>query len=129
MFFRVFWLVSMVFQVRFMVFHGFWLVSMVFSSWFHGFSWFFVGFHGFSRWFHGFSWFLVGFHGFSRWFHDFSWFQVDFSCFFMFPGWYFMVFLQNVPAQTVSWPEDPAQVRRPEGGTGPSDLKRSVNLR
>ena len=32
-----------------------------------------------------------------------------------------MVFLQNVPAQTVSWPNDPVQVRRPEGGIGPSD--------
>ena len=33
MVFRGFWLVSMVFQVGFMVFHGFWSVSMVF----HGF--------------------------------------------------------------------------------------------
>ena len=39
----------------FMVFHGFWLVSMVFQ----------VGFMVFG-WFHDFSWFLVGFHGFSR---------------------------------------------------------------
>ena len=31
-----------------------------------------------------------------------------------------MVFLQKVPAQTVSWPNDPVQVRRPEGGIGPS---------
>ena len=30
-----------------------------------------------------------------------------FSYFFMVPGWFFMVFLQNVPAQTVSWPNDP----------------------
>ena len=43
-----------------------------------------------------------------------------FSWFFMVPGWFFMVFLQYVPAQTVSWPDDPIQVRRPEGGIGPS---------
>ena len=38
--FSWFWLVSMVFQVGFMVFHGFWLVSMVFQGGFmvfHGF--------------------------------------------------------------------------------------------
>ena len=40
-----------------------------------------------------FSWFQVGFHGF-------SWFQVGSS-------WFFMVFLQNVPARTVFWPDDP----------------------
>ena len=30
-----------------------------------------------------------------------------FSWFLMVPGWFFMVFLQNVPAKTVSWPNDP----------------------
>ena len=35
----------------------------------------------------------------------------------------FMVFLQNVPAQTVSWPNDPVSVRRPEGFIGPSFFK------
>ena len=44
-----------------------------------------------------------------------------FSCFFMVPGWFFMVFLQSVPAQAVSWPNDPFWVRRLEGGIGPSD--------
>ena len=34
-----------------------------------------------------------------------------------------MVFLQSIPAQTVSWPNDPFQVRRPEGGIGPSLCK------
>ena len=34
-----------------------------------------------------------------------------------------MVFLENVPPQTVSWPNTPVQVRRPEGGIGPSDDK------
>ena len=34
-----------------------------------------------------------------------------------------MVFLQNVPAQTIFWPNDPVEVRRPEGGTGPSEYK------
>ena len=43
-----------------------------------------------------FSWFQVGFHGF-------SWFQVGSS-------WFFMVFLQNVPARTVSWPDDPVYI-------------------
>ena len=28
---------------------------------------------------------------------------------------------QNLPARTVSWPNDPVQVRRPKGGIGPSD--------
>ena len=28
---------------------------------------------------------------------------------------------QNLPAGTVSWPNDPVQVRRPKGGIGPSD--------
>ena len=31
-----------------------------------------------------------------------------------------MVFLQNVPARIVSWPDNPVKVRRPEGGIGPS---------
>ena len=28
---------------------------------------------------------------------------------------------QNLPARTVSWPNDPVQVRRPKGGIGPSE--------
>merc|ERR1739837_50245 len=65
-----FWLVSMVFQVGFMVFHGFWLVSMVFQVGFmvfHGFWLVSMGFQG------GFMVFmdLVGFNGFPRWFHGF----------------------------------------------------------
>ena len=70
-------------------------------------------FHGFFMICHGFSWFQVGF----------SWFFMvfyGFSCFFMVPGWFFMVFLQNVSDGTVSWPDDPVLVRRPEGGIGPS---------
>ena len=57
-----------------------------------------------------FSWFQVGF----------SWFQVGFSWFFTVPGWLFMVFLKNLPALTVSWPDNPVYVRGPEGGIGPS---------
>ena len=49
-------------------------------------------------------WFLVGFHGFS-WFQDGH--SVGFSWFFMVPGWSFMVFLENISARTVSWPDDP----------------------
>ena len=50
-----------------MVFHGFWLVSMVFQVGFMVFGWF--------PWvFEVVSWFSVGSHGFSRWFHDISWF-------------------------------------------------------
>ena len=30
---------------------------------------------------------------------------------------------KNVPAQTVSWPNDPVQVRRPEGGIAPRGCK------
>ena len=41
-----------------------------------------------------------------------------FSWFFMVQGWFFMVFIQNVPARTESWPNYP--VRRPEGSKGPS---------
>ena len=59
-------------------------------------------------------------------FHSFSWFL-------MVPGWSFMVFhgsrlvfLQTVPVQTVSWPNDPVYVRRPEGGIGPSKSKASM---
>ena len=40
--------------------------------------------------------------------------------------WFFMVFLQNVSARTVSWSDDPVEVRRPEGGIGPSILKQSL---
>ena len=97
----------------FMVFHGSRSVFMVpgwfscffmFPGWFFKapawFSWFFMVPGRFltvpGRFFMvpgRFSWFQVGFHGF-------SWFQVGSS-------WFFMVFLQNVPAQTVSWPHDP----------------------
>ena len=68
-------------------FSWFFMVPGWFFMVFHGFSWFFMVFHGF-------SWFQVGF---SWFFHVFSWFQVGFS----------MVFLQNVPAKNVSWPNDP----------------------
>ena len=64
---------------------------------FHVFSWFswffvvpdcfFMVFNGSRLVFHGFSWFFLVCHGFRL---------------------VFMVFLQNVPAQTVSWPNDPA---------------------
>ena len=69
-----------------LVFHSARLVFMVF----HGSRSVFMVFHG-SR--------LV-FHGSKSVFMFFSWFQVGSS-------WFFMVFLQNVPARTVSWPDDP----------------------
>ena len=47
-----------------------------------------------------FLWFLMVLGWFSMVTGRFSWF-------FMVSGWFFMVFLQNVPAQTVSWPNDP----------------------
>ena len=56
-FFYVFWLVSMVFQVGFMVFHGFWLVSMVF----HGFWLVSMNFQGGFMVFHGFWLVSMGF--------------------------------------------------------------------
>ena len=46
-----FWLVSMVFQVSFMVFHGFWLVSIVFQGGFMVFHGFWLVSMVFSRWF------------------------------------------------------------------------------
>ena len=52
----------------------------------------------------------VGFHGFSSFQVGFSWFFMVPGCFFMvFHGFrlVFMVFLQNIPPQTVSWPNDP----------------------
>ena len=78
------------------------------------------------------------FHGSRLSFHGFSWF-------FMVPGWFFMVFngsrlffhgfrlvfmvfLQNVPPQTVSWPNNSVLIRRPEGGIGPSYHKRMLSL-
>ena len=79
-----------------MIFHGFWLVSMVFQG--------------------SFMVFMV--------FGWFPWFFMVPGWFFMDPGWFFMVFLQNIPAQTVSWPDLPVWVRRPEGGIGPSDKKK-----
>ena len=39
-----------------------------------------------------------------------------------------MVFLENVPPQTVFWPNDPVKVRRPKGGIGPS-VKKSCKIR
>ena len=79
-----------------MVFHGFWLVSMIFQGGF-------MVFHGLLL--------VLG------WFSCFSWFQIGFSWFLMVPGWFFMVFhgfrlvfmvfLENVPPQTVSWPNNP----------------------
>ena len=56
----VFWMVSMVFQGGFMVFHGFWLVSMVFQGGFmdfHGFWLVSMVFQGGFVVFHGF-WFV-----------------------------------------------------------------------
>ena len=56
----VFWLVSMVFQGSFMVFHGFWLVSMVFKGGFMVFYVFWLVsmvFQGGFMVFHGFGWF------------------------------------------------------------------------
>ena len=48
----------------------------------------------------GFSWlFMV-----PGWF---TWFQVGFLWIFMVLGLFFMVFLQNLPAKTVSWPHNP----------------------
>ena len=41
---------------------------------------------------------------------QFLWFFMvpgRFSWIFMVPGWLFMFFLENVPAQSVSWPYDP----------------------
>ena len=70
------------------------------------FSWFRVGFHDSGlvfKVFHGFMLVFCGsrsvfivFHGSRLVFHGFPWFQVGFS-------W---VFLQNVPARNVSWPDD-----------------------
>ena len=76
------------------------------------FLWFFMVSYGSRSVFHGFSWFFMVFHGF-------SWF------FMVFHGSR-LVFLQNVPIQTVSWPNDPVYVRRPEGGIGPSKSKASM---
>ena len=111
------------------LFHGYLWFQVYFSllqvgfhsfSWFEvGFSWFQVGCNGFS-WFQvGFSWFLVSFHGswsvyfffmVPGWFFMvpgwLSWFFMVPGWFFMVPGRFFMVFLQNVPAQTVSWPDE-----------------------
>ena len=119
-------LVFIVFHDFGLVFHGSWSVVMV-PGWF---SWFLVGFHSFhssrlvfhcsklvfhaSRLFfmvfHCSSSVFKVFHGSMLVFHGFLWlFMVPgwFSWFFMVPGCFFMVFLQNVPAQTVSWPNDP----------------------
>ena len=54
----------------------------------------------------------------------FLWLYMVPSCFFMVSGWFF---LQNVPAQIVSWPDDPVEVRRPEGGIGPIIFKGEGN--
>ena len=66
-------------------------------------GWFFMVFHGSRSVFHGSRSVFPGSRSFfmvpSR-FSWFSWFQVGSS-------WFFMVFLQNVPARTVSWPDDP----------------------
>ena len=74
---------------------------------FHGSRSVFMVFHGSRLVFHGFSWFQVGFSLFFMVFHGSRLVFNGFSCFFMVLGWFFMVFLQNVPAQTVSWPNDP----------------------
>ena len=124
-----------------------------FSKFQIGFSWFHVGFYRFSRVKVGSSWVKVSFYRFSRFqvgfrgsrlvlhssrcffmvIHSFrlvfmvpGWFFMvpgRFSWIFMVPGWLFMFFLENVPAQSVSWPYDPVQVRRLEGGIGPSTHK------
>ena len=83
------------------------------------FSWFQVSFYGSRLVFHGF-------HSFRLVFHGFSWFQVGFYGF----SWFFMIFhgsrlvfhgfSPNILAPTVSWPDDPIQVCRPQGGIGPS---------
>merc|ERR1711952_222453 len=66
------------FQGGFMVFRVFWSVSMVFQ----------VGFHGFSRWFHGFSWFLLDLNGFQGSFMVFGRFPCFFQVGFMVFGWF-----------------------------------------
>ena len=63
--------------------------------------------------------------------------ELDHVCL-MVPGWFFMVFhgfrlvfmvfLENVPPQTVFWPNNPVKVRRPKGGIGPS-VKKSCKIR
>ena len=70
---------------------------------FHGFSWFQVGFHGLlgSRLiFHGYRWIFMVIHSSRLVFHGYR-------LVFMVPGLIFMVFLQNLPPQTVSWPHNP----------------------
>ena len=46
----------------------------------------------------------------------------------MVPGWFLKVFLQNVPAPTVSLPNNPVQVRRPQGSKGPSIEKHKTKI-
>ena len=85
--------VFMIFQGSKLVFHGSRSVFMVFNGSrliYHGFRPVFMVFHG-SR---------LAFHGSRLVSHGFPWF-------FMVSGWLFMVFLQNVPPRTVSWPDDP----------------------
>ena len=83
------------------------------------FSWFLVGFHGFRLVFMvsgRFSWFFYGSRSVIMVFHGLGWFFMvpgRFSWFSMVPGWFYvvpgsrLVFLQIVPARTVSWPDDP----------------------
>ena len=59
-----FWLVSMIFQGGFMVFHGFWLVSMVFQGGFMVFAWFSWSYKVVSSFFMYLGWFSLGFMGF-----------------------------------------------------------------
>ena len=83
---------SLVFHGSRLVFHGSRLV-------FHG-SWsVFMFLNGSSLVFHGFHGSRLGFHGSRLVFHGFSLY---------------------LPAPTVSWPDNPVQVRCPQGGTGPS---------
>ena len=137
MVFHGFWLVSMVFQVSFVVAYCFLLVSMVFQGgfivfmvfgWFPLFfkvvSWFFmvfVWFPWFSRWFHVFSRFLISFHGFSRWF---QWF------FMVFHGFWLVSIVFLVENTTKLYPGPTIQSRpcRPQAGFGPVVLKYCIGI-
>ena len=78
------WLVCVVFEGSVMIFKVVSLFFMyIFSRQFHGFRLAFMLFSG-----RAVSWFLK----------VVSWFFMGFGLFSMVPGWFFMVFFQNVPA-------------------------------
>ena len=63
--------------------------------------------------------FIPALHVVSGLFMVFGWFP----WFFKVPGWFFMVFLQNVPAPNCILARRSSLGLRPEGGTGPSVFK------